>query len=265
MGSFFIFTRQIYALLKEIVIAIQSYLEAHRFIVKHKLWKWIVIPGLIYAILFVVSMYFFGKSATAVIEYLTHTTGLDGWIQKFRNGFLGFLFAFAGLILWLLIMLFYFSLFKYIWLIVGSPVFSYLSERTQAIIEEKEFKTDFKQLMKDIGRGVKLSLRNMLWQTVYTISLLLLSLFPVVGWITPLIALLVECYYYGFSMMDYSCERQKLNASQSVEFIAKHKGLAIGNGLVFYLMHAAILVGWIVAPAYAVIAATLSLYKVSRD
>lgn len=252
-------------MLKEIVIAIQSYLEAHRFIVKHKLWKWIVIPGLIYAILFVVSMYFFGKSATAVIEYLTHTTGLDGWIQKFRNGFLGFLFAFAGLILWLLIMLFYFSLFKYIWLIVGSPVFSYLSERTQAIIEEKEFKTDFKQLMKDIGRGVKLSLRNMLWQTVYTISLLLLSLFPVVGWITPLIALLVECYYYGFSMMDYSCERQKLNASQSVEFIAKHKGLAIGNGLVFYLMHAAILVGWIVAPAYAVIAATLSLYKVSRD
>jgi len=252
-------------LLKEIVIAIQSYLEAHRFIVKHKLWKWIVIPGLIYAILFVVSMYFFGKSATAVIEYLTHTTGLDGWIQKFRNGFLGFLFAFAGLILWLLIMLFYFSLFKYIWLIVGSPVFSYLSERTQAIIEEKEFKTDFKQLIKDIGRGVKLSLRNMLWQTVYTISLLLLSLFPVIGWITPLIALFVECYYYGFSMMDYSCERQKLNASQSVEFIAKHKGLAIGNGLVFYLMHAAILVGWIVAPAYAVIAATLSLYKVSRE
>src|SRR5215510_16145159 len=74
-----IFT-QIYALLKEIVIAIQSYYEAHRFIVKHKLWKWIIIPGIIYAILFVVSMYFFGKSATAVIEYLTHTTGLDGWL-----------------------------------------------------------------------------------------------------------------------------------------------------------------------------------------
>jgi len=210
-------------------------------------------------------MYFFGRSATAVIEYLTHTTGLDGWIQKFRNGILGFLFAFAGIILWLVLMLFYFSLFKYIWLIVGSPVFSYLSEKTQSIIEEKEFATDFRQLMKDIGRGVKLSLRNMLWQTLYSISLLLLSLFPVVGWITPLIALFVECYYYGFSMMDYSCERQRLTASQSVEFIGKHRGLAVGNGLVFYLMHAAILVGWVVAPAYAVIAATLSLYKVSRD
>jgi len=256
---------QIYALLKEIVIAIQSYYEAHRFIVKHKLWKWIIIPGIIYAILFVVSMYFFGRSATAVIEYLTHTTGLDGWLQKFRNGLLGFLFAFAGIILWLVLMLFYFSLFKYIWLIVGSPVFSYLSEKTQSIIEGKEFPFSFKQLLKDAARGARLSLRNMIRQTVYSISLLLLSLIPVAGWITPLIALFVECYYYGFSMMDYSCERQKLTASQSTAFITKHRGLAIGNGLVFYLMHVVILVGWLLAPAYAVIAATLSLYKVGKE
>ncbi|MBS1575957.1 MAG: EI24 domain-containing protein [Bacteroidetes bacterium] len=252
-------------MLKEIVIAIQSYAEAHRFIVKNKLWKWILIPGIFYTILFIVSMYFFGKSATAVIEYLTHTTGLDGWLQKFQNGLLGFLFAFAGIILWLVLMLFYFSLFKYIWLIVGSPVFSYLSERTQSIIEGKEFPFDFKQLLKDAVRGTKLSLRNMIWQTVYSVSLLLLSLVPVAGWITPLVALAVECYYYGFSMMDYSCERQKLSSSQSVEFIGKHRGLAIGNGLVFYLMHGAIGIGWVLAPAYAVIAATLSLYKVGKD
>jgi len=108
-------------------------------------------------------------------------------------------------------------------------------------------------------------LRNMIWQTVYSISLLLLSLIPVAGWITPLIALFVECYYYGFSMMDYSCERQKLTASQSTAFITKHRGLAIGNGLVFYLMHVVILAGWLLAPAYAVIAATLSLYKVGKE
>jgi hypothetical protein len=32
-------------MLKEIVIAFQSYAEAHRFIIKHRLWKWIVIPA----------------------------------------------------------------------------------------------------------------------------------------------------------------------------------------------------------------------------
>jgi CysZ protein len=44
-------------------------------------------------------------------------------------------------------------------------------------------------------------------------------------------------------------------------FIGSHKGLAIGNGLVFYAMHAVVLVGWVLAPAYAVIAATISLYQ----
>jgi CysZ protein len=256
----FIFT-QIYVLLKEIVIAIQSYIEAHQFIVKHRLWKWILIPGLLYALLFAVSMYFFGKSSTAVIDYLTEATGLDTWLQKFQNSWLGFLFTFAGIIFWLIQMMFYFSLFKYLFLIIGSPVFAYLSEKTEAINEGKDFPFNMAQLMKDAGRGIMLALRNTLWQTVYIASLFLLSFFPVAGWITPLIALFVECYYYGFSMLDYSFERQKLSPSESIRFVSHHKGLAIGNGLVFYLMHALIIVGWVLAPAYAVIAATLSLYK----
>ena len=256
----FIFT-QIYALLKEIVIAIQSYFEAHQFIVKHRLWKWILIPGLFYAILFTISMYFFGKTSTAVIDYLTHTTGVDVWMQRFQNSWLGFFFTFAGIMLWLIQMIFYFSLFKYIFLIIGSPVWAYLSEKTEAIKEGRDFPFSISQLMKDAVRGVKLALRNMLWQTVYMVAILLLSFFPVVGWITPLIAIMVECYYYGFSMLDYSFERQKLSPEESIRFVSNHKGLAIGNGLVFYMMHGLIIVGWILAPAYAVIAATLSLYK----
>lgn len=212
-------------------------------------------------ILFVVSMYFFGRSATNVIEYLTQVTGLQSWVQKFQNSWLGFFFTFAGIILWLLLMFFYFSLFKYLFLIIGSPVFAYLSEKTESIIEGREMPFSFRQLMKDAWRGIKLALRNTIWQLVYTISLLLLSLIPVFGWVTPLIALFVECYYYGFSMLDYSCEREKLSPSQSIDFISRHKGLAIGNGMIFYLMHGAIIIGWILAPAYAVVAATLSLYK----
>jgi len=249
-------------LLKEIVIAIQSYSEAHRFIKVHKLWKWIIIPGIIYAILFAVSIYFFGRSATNVIEYLTGITRLTRWIHSFQNSWLGFFFTFAGITLWILLMFFYFSLFKYIWLIVGSPVFAYLSEKTESILEGKELSFSFMQLVKDAWRGMKLALRNTIWQTVYIIALLLLSLVPIFGWITPLIALFVECYYYGFSMIDYNCERQKISPIQSVEYVSHHRGLAIGNGIVFYLMHGIIIVGWVLAPAYAVVAATLSVYKV---
>ncbi len=246
-------------MLKEIVIAIQSYGKAHEFIRNNKLWKWILIPGIVYALLFMVSMYFFGKTATGVIEYLTNVIGIREWIQKFQNSWLGFFFTVAGVILWMILMFFYFSLFKYIWLILGSPIFAFLSEKTQSIIDGKDFPINMKQLMKDILRGIKLALRNTLWQTVYTISILILSFIPVIGWATPILALFVECYYYGFSMLDYSFERNKLSPQQSIEFISKHKGLAIGNGLVFYMMHGLIGIGWVLAPAYAVIAATISI------
>ena len=251
-------------MLKEIVIAIQSYSEAHHFIRQHKLWKWIIIPGIIYAILLCVGVYFFGRSATDVIDYLTNATGLSTWIQKFQNSLLGFLFTFAGIILWLILMLFYFSLFKYLILIIGAPVFAYLSEKTEVILEGKDHTVSWSALMKDSWRGIKLVFRNTLWQTFFFVWLLLLTMVPVAGWITPLIALFIECYYYGFSMLDYSCQRHKMSPAQSIQFMGRHRGLSMGNGLLFYLMHILIGIGWVLAPAYAIIAANLSLYKIKN-
>jgi CysZ protein len=247
-------------LLKEIVIAIQSYGKAHQFISKHRLWKWIILPGILYAILFVIGMYFFFKTSNWAVSNLSELLGVDKWLDRQQSSVLSFLFVMAGIVVRLILVFFYFSLFKYLFLIIGSPLFAYLSEKTESIIEGKEFPFSFAQLMKDAFRGIRLALRNMMWQTVYSISILLLSLFPLVGWITPLISFFIECYYYGFSMLDYSCERHKLSPSASIEYIAKRRGLAIGNGLVFYLMHGLPIIGWVLAPAYAVVAATISLY-----
>jgi CysZ protein len=246
--------------LKELIIAIQSYSQAHQFIIKHKLWKWILIPGLLYTLLFLTGMYYFGQTAGDFIEWMAMKTGLRGWIDQFSNSFIGFLFVFGTALLWLIMMLLYFSLFKFLFLIIGSPVFAFLSEKTASIIEGKDFPFSFTQLGKDILRGIKLALRNSVWQTVYVLSILLLSLIPLIGWLTPILAVLVECYYYGFSMLDYSMERQKKTPAESIFYIGNHKGLAIGNGFIFYLMHMLPIIGWILAPSYAVVAATLSTY-----
>ncbi len=252
-------------MLKEIIISLQAYYHTHRFIIKHRLWKWILIPGFIYAILFCVGIYLFYVSSSSAIEFMLLKSGVREWMDKMQNSWLSFLLIFFQLILNLILLLFYFSLFKYLFLIIGSPLFAYLSEKTESIIEGKDYPFSFKQLMKDIIRGIKLALRNMLWQTVYTVSILILSFIPVIGWVTPLLALLVECYYLGFSMLDYSCERNKLSTAQSIGFIGRHKGLAIGNGMVFYLMHFIPILGWLLAPSYAVIAATISLYKAKNE
>jgi CysZ protein len=216
-------------------------------------------------LLFTSGMYFFIVSSNSAVSYLSEIIGIDKWLQEQRNAFLSFIFLMGGIMLRIILLFFYFSLFKYLFLIVGSPLFAYLSEKTEALLEGKDYPFNLRQMLKDIFRGIRLALRNALWQTVYTISILILSFVPVVGWITPVLALFIECYYYGFSMLDYSCERHKLSPSETVTFISKHKGLAIGNGLMFYIMHLVPIVGWILAPAYAVIAATLSLYYQQKE
>ncbi|MFZ4770331.1 MAG: EI24 domain-containing protein [Ferruginibacter sp.] len=252
-------------MLKEIIISIQSYMHAHQFIIKHKLWKWIFIPGLIYTILFLGGMFLFWTSSNSAIEFILLQTGVKNWLDKMHDSWISFFFIVGQVILRLVLLLFYFSLFKYMFLIIGSPLFAYLSEKTESIMEGKDFPFNLQQFSKDIARAVKIALRNLLWQTVYIISILILSFIPLFGWIAPMVALLVECYYFGFSMLDYSSERNKLSSSQSIEFIGRHKGLAIGNGIVFYMMHFIPFIGWLLAPSYAVIAATISLLSARKN
>jgi CysZ protein len=252
-------------MLKEIIISIQSFFDAHKFISKHRLWKWIMIPGLIYCIMFMLGMYAFGVTSYNLVELILLKTGIKQWLESMHESWLNFLVIVGQVLIMGVLFLFYFSLFKFLFLIIGSPVFAYLSERTESIIQGRDFPFSFPQLLKDIARGIRIALRNLLWQTVYLMAILILSFIPVIGWLGPLIALLVECYYFGFSMLDYSSERNKLSASQSIDFISRHKGLAIGNGLVFYMMHFIPFIGWLLAPSYAVVAATLSLHKAKQD
>ena len=216
---------------------------------------------MIYALLFVIGIYFFWESTAFIIDFIFTQTGLKAWLQKENLHWLNFIFIFGQIILQLILLLLYFSWFKYLFLIIGSPLFAYLSEKTEAILLNTENPFSIRKFISDVLRGIHIAVRNLLWQTVYTISILVLALIPVVGWVAPLVSLFIECFYFGFSMLDYTNERKGLSASQSIDFINRHKGLAIGNGMIFYSIHLLPVIGWIFAPGYAVVAATLSMQE----
>jgi CysZ protein len=259
--SFTIFTCQKYRLLRELVIAVQGWEAAHRFIRKHGSFRLILVPGIVYTLLFIAGMFFFWRSSDTVVSWVSDRLGIETWLQRERSPWLSFLFVMNGMMLRLTLLLFYFSFFKYLILIAGSPLFAYLSERAEAIIEGRTYRYEWAAIRGDCIRSISLDLRNCGWQSVYLVGLILLSLVPVAGWITPIIALLLECYYFGFSMLDYNFARASLTPAQSLVFTSRHKGLAIGNGFLFYLMHALI----VLAPAYAVIAATCSVHQIKKN
>lgn len=246
--------------MKEIVIAFRSWQEARHFIQQQNLLRGILWPGILYTLLSVLGLILFIISSNDAVSWMSETIGIEQWLQKERSEWLSFLFVMNGMMLRLVLLLFYFALFKNLVLIVGAPGFAYLSEKTEALLEKKDHQFCWDEVWRDAQRGIRLAIKNTGLEALYFGGLILLALIPVVGWITPLIGLLMQGYYFGFSMLDYSFARNKLTPKQSAVFCSHHKGLAIGNGLLFFAMHLFVLL----APAYAIIAATLSVRQVKK-
>ncbi len=252
-------------MLKELILAIRAYFSAHRFIVQHKLWKWMIVPGILYAYLFVLGMNYFGQSSSFFIESIILKTGLKSWVDTLNNDLIGFFITMGSFWLWFTLLLFYFALFKYLFLILFAPFFAYLHLRIDAIKNETAFVFNSKAYRKLIARALLLNVTNLLWQTVYLIPIVIICTLPIIGWFTPIFTILIECYFLGAAMLDYSLASEQKNKVAAAAYVNNHKGLPIGNGLVFYLLHFIPIIGWMTAPFYSLIAAQLNTQEVKDN
>ena len=252
-------------MLKELILAIRAYFSAHRFIVQHKLWKWMIVPGILYAYLFVLGMNYFSQSSSFFIESIILKTGLKSWVDTLNNDLIGFFITMGSFWLWFTLLLFYFALFKYLFLILFAPFFAYLHLRIDAIKNETAFVFNSKAYRKLIARALLLNVTNLLWQTVYLIPIVIICTLPIIGWFTPIFTILIECYFLGAAMLDYNLASEQKNKVTAAAYVNNHKGLPIGNGLVFYLLHFIPIIGWMTAPFYSLIAAQLNTQEVKDN
>jgi CysZ protein len=202
-----------------------------------------VVPGIIYTSLFIIGMNYFGQTSSIFIESIILKTGLKSFIDSLNSNWLGFFITMGSFWLWF------------------SPLFAYLHLRIVAIQQSMPFEWNKQEYFKLVIRSVIVNLNNMLWQTVYLIPIVLVCTLPVVGWFTPLFTILMESYYLGFAMMDFGMATEKHNRNFAA-YVNRHKGLPIGNGIVFYLLHLIPIIGWFTAPFYALVAAHLNTQEI---
>lgn len=249
-------------MLKELILSLRAYFLAHRFILDNKLWKWMALPGMIYTSLLIIGMNYFGQTSSFFIESIILKTGLKSFIDSLNSNWLGFFITMGSFWLWFTLLLFYFALFKYLFLIFFAPLFAFLHLRIVAIQKSIPFIFNQKEYLKLVARSILVNLNNMLWQTVYLIPIVLVCTLPVVGWFTPLFTILMESYFLGYAMMDFGLATEKQNRQLTATYLSRHKGLPIGNGIVFYLLHLLPIIGWITAPFYALVAAHLNTQEI---
>lgn len=264
---------------KDIGLGLRTYGQSFGFISRNGLWYYYLYP-LVFIILFSIG-------ATAGIsglnDYFTpmiydllalEEVPGDGWWEVTLNFLKNAGQYLISFVIWLGLVFIYYKISKYLVLICMSPIMALISEKTDEILTGRTVPFNFGQFIKDVWRGVLIALRNMILEIGIIIGLALINLLvglvfaPFAVITTPLfgiITFLVGAYYYGFSTMDYSSERQKLSVRQSIRFIRKYKGIALANGTIFTLwLIVPILgtyIGTIFAPVTCTVGATLAIHE----
>lgn len=228
-----------------------------------------ILIGLIFYFLISATLFIYTKD---LVQYIM-APYLPDKLPEIDEGFFSFLnflkgvsvYGAIGILIGLLIFLLFTKISKYIILIMLSPIFSLLSERTEEILTKKQYPFQIGQFIKDILRGTLIAIRNLVLEMGIIGILGIIGIFsgPLAIVITPLIWV-IGAYFYGFSMIDYVCERRKLSILEGVRLIRKRRFLAIGNGGMYSIIEMIPIIGIIVAPINAVVGACTGLIEVEE-
>ena len=214
---------------EQIKSGLLSYPKAIRLIWANKLGKYLVLP-VVLNIIVVFALIFSGVGVgdwiNGIIE--RHTENMNGWIQA------------AMVAIKIVLPIIFFIVFVFIGgtivIVLMSPIYTMLSEKTETILTGKEFPFDAKQTLKDIWRALLIALRNTAKQLLLTALCLLLNLIPVVGSVASIcLIFIINAYYFGSGFMDYTFERWRYSVKESSKGTSELKFLAIANGAVYSL------------------------------
>ena len=258
---------------KDLGLGSKNFFKAINFMFKHGLWWYYLIPLTVSILLSVGSFYIIDVIVDSARDFSAEFLHLDAdvkvevggiaevWetIKAFLNGARDILIIIVfKVIFWYI----FFKVNKYVVLIVLSPVMAYLSEKTEEILTATEYPFDIMQFTREVWRGVLIAIRNMIIELGIVVSCWVITLFlPFLAPFTAIFLFFVGAYYYGFSMIDYVNERKRLNISQSVHYIRKNKGVAIGNGSIFAVLMWIPFLGFIVAPITGSVGAVLAIHE----
>ena len=235
-------------MIKNITSGIKAYFGAFSLISKLKLWKYFAVPMIIS---FVTAIVIFGSAyglSDNIGDYITSvfpSWNQYEWIKTTFRILSGLIIIVIGLIL-----------FKHIIMALSAPFMSPVSEKIEAHLtgnaSYSHRKTSFAQ---QLLRGIRINGRNLIMELLLTIPILLLKFIPVVNIFSTILLFLVQAYYAGFGNIDYTLERH-FQYKESLQFVQKNRGLAIGNGVVFLLFLLIPVIGVILVLPLSVTAAS---------
>lgn len=242
---------------RNILKGIQAYSGALALISKLKLWKYFAIPIAIS----IITATIIGFSAYGLSDNIGRFVARI-WIWDWGKETFTAISTFIGAIVIITIGL---ILYKHIIMALSAPFMSPVSEKIEAhligVESHQHRNTTFKE---QLWRGIRINVRNLGKELLITIPILILKFIPVVNIFSTVLLFLVQAYYAGFGNMDYTLERH-FKYRESIRFVRQHRGVAIGNGIVFILFLLIPVIGVILVLPMSVTAASLKTVNLLKE
>lgn len=243
-------------MIQHILSGIKAYLGTFKIISQLGLWRYFWIPILI--------------SITIATMIFTSAYGLADNVGGFLSQWWTWDWGRPTIILisdifgGLLIIVLGFILYKHIVMALSAPFMSPVSEKIEAHLLGNLAKNHRDSTFgEQLWRGIRINLRNLVMEILLTIPVLLFGLIPVIGLASTALLFLIQAYYAGFGNMDYTLERH-FKYSESLSFVRKNKGIAIGNGIVFMFFLFIPVIGIILVLPLSVTAATMKTVELLK-
>lgn len=240
-------------MIQNILKGIQAYAGTFRLISKLGLWKYFGIPM---AISFLTALSI-GFSAWGWSDNLGNFISKI-WFWEWGSETFRLISNFIGALLIIALGL---MLYRHIVMALSAPFMSPVSEKIEKHLYGQSHSHRETTFMAQLWRGVRINVRNLTLELLLTVPILLIGFIPVIGIFSTILLFLVQSYYAGFGNMDYTLERH-YKYFESIRFVQKNRGLAIGNGMIFMLMLLIPIVGIILVLPLSVTAATTETLKV---
>lgn len=246
-------------MIKNILKGMKAYTGTFGLISKLKLWKYFFIPILI-SVLTAAAIGFTAYGLSDNVGRFIAKVWIWNWGKETFLSISNVVGAIVVLAIGLI-------LYKHIIMALSAPFMSPVSEKIEAHltgVRNVDYRTtSFKE---QLWRGIRLNVRNLGRELLFTIPLLILKFIPVVNIFSAILLFLMQAYYAGFGNIDYTLERH-FKYDESVTFVKKNRGVAIGNGIVFMLFLLIPVVGIILVLPMSVTAAsvkTIDLLKTDK-
>jgi CysZ protein len=246
--------------MKEILAGLRCYGRAHRLIVAHKLWRLILIPGVLSLLYFplVTMVTFYGLRP--VTRYVH-----ENWIPAFLQSDL--MLFFVSMVVWIAGLYLGFLLFRNVIMILCSPLLSYLSETVERVSGGMAAPTfTWKGVGREVLRAAILSFLGLLTSLVAFILCLVVSVVPVLGTVVAFFLMtLTQAYLAGEGFADPVLERRRKTVPATLRFTRQHRPRLVGVGFGFLILLAIPVVGWFIAPSYGIVAGTLAAMDLLKE